>query len=59
MPISNDSKETIKREIDRLQGQKDIVVNRIKYLNDKKNALVTRRDAINIEIQNLKADAGI
>lgn len=59
MPISNDSKETIKREIDRLQGQKDIVVKRIKDLNDKKDALVTRRDAINIEIQNLKADAGI
>ena len=59
MAISNDSKQTIKREIERLQGQKDIAVKRIKDLNDKKDALVIRRDFLTTEIQNLKTDAGI
>lgn len=59
MAISNDSKKTIKREIERLEGQKVIAVKRIKELNDKKDSLVIRRDFLTAEIQNLKADAGI
>lgn len=57
MAISNDSKQAIKDEIDRLQGQKDIIVARIKVIGDKKDSLVTRRDALTVEINNLKADS--
>lgn len=56
MGITNDSKKTIKQEIERLEGQKAIVISRIKSLADKKNSLVARRDALTAEIQNLKAD---
>lgn len=59
MAISNDSKQTIKREIERLEGQKSIAIKRIKELNDKKDMLVIKRDLLTLEIQNLKADAGI
>lgn len=56
MAISKDSKQAIKQELDRLEGQKSITVKRIKALGDKKDALVARRDALTAEIQNLKAD---
>jgi hypothetical protein len=57
MAITPDSKRTIKQEIDRLEGQKAITVARIKTLGDKKDSLVARRDALTIEINNLKADS--
>jgi hypothetical protein len=57
MAITPDSKQTIKREIDRLEGQKAIIVARIKLFGDKKDSLVTRRDALTVEINNLKADS--
>lgn len=57
MAITPDSKRTIKQEIERLEGQKAIVVARIKALGDKKDQLVSRRDALTAEIQNLKADS--
>lgn len=56
MAITTDSKRTIRQEIDRLEGQKAIVVARIKALGDKKDSLVARRDALTAEIQNLKSD---
>lgn len=56
MAISKDSKQAIKQELNRLEGQKAITVKRIKALGDKKDALVARRDALTAEIQNLKAD---
>ena len=57
MAISPASKRTIKQEIDRLEGQKAITVARIKVLGDKKDSLVARRDALTVEINNLKADS--
>lgn len=59
MAISNDSKQTIKREIERLEGQKALAIKRIKELNNKKDSLVIRRDFLTTEIKNLKDDAGI
>lgn len=56
MAITPDSKRTIKQEIERLEGQKAITIKRIKQLVDKKGILVARRDALTVEIQNLKAD---
>ena len=58
MGITKDSKETLSREIERLNGQKEIVVQRIKKLGDKKDQLVMKRDALTAEIQNMKTDTG-
>jgi len=58
MGITKDSKETLSREIERLNVQKEIVVQRIKKLGDKKDQLVMKRDALTAEIQNMKTDTG-
>jgi predicted nuclease with TOPRIM domain len=56
MGITNDSKQAIKQELERLEGQKAIVVARIKALGDKKDSLVAKRDSLTDEISNLKKD---
>lgn len=57
MPISNESKQTLAIEIERLQGQKAILTKRIQELGDKKDLLVARRTEINSQINKLQTDS--
>lgn len=57
MAISNESKQALNKEIDRLQNQKAIIAKRIQDLGDKKDVLVAQRAEINNQINKLQADS--
>lgn len=56
MAISGDSKQAIRQEIDRLEGQRNILNKRIQELKEKRDPLILRRDEINTTLDKLKAD---
>lgn len=56
MGISNDSKQAIKQEIEKLEGKKSILIKQIKEIKERFDRFSARRDEIVTAIQKLKAD---
>jgi hypothetical protein len=56
MGITSNSRSALRIELDRLQGQKDITVKKIKDLGDKRDALIVRRDVLTDSINKIKQD---
>lgn len=56
MAISKESKDAIRARIDELDGKKAPLQREIQELNNKRSALVARRDEIDAAITKLKVD---
>lgn len=58
MPISNESKEVLRAKLAALKDAKNEINVQIDIKNAEKDELVSRRSAINQQIQNLQNDIG-
>ena len=57
MPITNNSKQTLKQEIAKLEDNKSFIVNQINLLDERRAKLIARRQELTQAINDLKADS--
>lgn len=57
MPITNNSKQTLKQEIAKLEDSKSFIQRQIDEINNRRDRLIARRQELTKAITDLKADS--